>query len=61
MNPRPVNVEYISPYKLIITVADVKAKWFDMTPYLHFPVYQPLKDETFLQKSFNTIRNGCLG
>jgi hypothetical protein len=47
MNPRPVNVEYISPYKLIITFADGKAKQFDIKPYLHFPIYQPLQNEVF--------------
>ncbi len=51
MNPIPVNVEYISPYKLIITFADGKAKQFDIKPYLHFPVYQPLQNEMFCSKA----------
>jgi len=51
MNPRPVNVEYNSAYKLIITFVDGKVKLSDLKPYLHYPVYQTLKDEVFCSKA----------
>lgn len=34
MNPRAINVEYNSPYKLIITFTDEKVKILDLQPYI---------------------------
>lgn len=51
MNPRAVNVEYNSPYKLIITFSNGKVKEFDLLPYLHYPVYQPLRNELLCSKA----------
>lgn len=47
MNPKAVNVIYQKPYKLLITFDDHDQRIFNLKPYLEFPVYQPLKDESF--------------
>ncbi|MDQ6814772.1 MAG: DUF2442 domain-containing protein [Bacteroidota bacterium] len=51
MNPRPVNVEYKSPYKLLITFSNGNGRLFDLQPYLEYPVYNILKDESFCSKA----------
>jgi len=58
MNPRVVKVEYQSPYKLRLCFSDNKIKQFDLSPYLQYPVYQPLQDESFCSKArveFDTV------
>ena len=47
MNPRVKNAEYKKPYRLIITFLNGELKEFDFSPYLHYPVYEALQDETF--------------
>ncbi len=56
MNPRITSVQYQSPYKLILTFTNNEVKEFDLTPYLHYPVYQPLADESFCRKA-----KACMG
>ncbi len=51
MNPRAINVEYHSPFKLLVTFTNGEMKVFDLLPYLNFPVYQPLKNEQFCSKA----------
>jgi hypothetical protein len=58
MNPRPMHVTYVSPYKLIITFTDKKVKMFDLQPYLNFPIYQILQDESFCSKA--TVQHGTV-
>jgi hypothetical protein len=51
MNPRAIDVEYISPYKLQVTFSNQQVKLFDLQPYLHYPVYAALQDESFCSKA----------
>ncbi len=51
MNPRVINVEYKSPYKLKLYFNNNVVKQFDLSPYLQYPVYQALKDEAFCSKA----------
>lgn len=51
MNPRPKNVEYSSPHQLIISFEDGQVKQFDLKPYLHYPIYEDLQDESFCSKA----------
>ena len=51
MNPRIFSVRYQSPYKLILTFANQEVKEFDFMPYLNYPVYEVLKDESYCKKA----------
>ena len=58
MNPRVIHVSYQSPYKLLLTFSNREQKQFDLTPYLRYPVFQPLQNEAFCQKAkvcFGTV------
>jgi len=50
MNPRVKTVEYKSKYNLILTFENKEVKEFNLSPYLHYPVYELLNDETFCSK-----------
>ncbi len=50
MNPRVVKVNYQNSYRLIITFSNNEIKEFDLTPYLGFPVFESLQDESFCSK-----------
>jgi hypothetical protein len=52
MNPRVDLVHYESPYKLIITFSSKEVKEFDLTPFLKYPVYEKLQDESFCKTVF---------
>jgi len=56
MNPRIKTVTYKSPYKLILSFINGEQKEFDISPYLSYPVYKNLKDESFCSKvkTFNS-------
>jgi hypothetical protein len=58
MNPRIKNVEYKSKHKLILTFVNEELKEFDLTPYLAFPIYESLKDESFCKKA--SVFNGTV-
>lgn len=51
MNPRIISVVYKSKYKLLLTFSNKEIREFDFSSYLHYPVYQILKDEIFCQKA----------
>ena len=51
MNPRVRAVEYKSKYKLIITFQNNEVKEFNLSPYLHYPVFELLNDESFCSKA----------
>jgi hypothetical protein len=51
MNPRIKKVQYKSPYKLILLFDNEELKEFDMSPYLSYPVFKVLKDESFCRKA----------
>ncbi len=50
MNPRVIAAKYKSKYKIILTFSNKEVKEFDVSSYLDYPVYSPLKDESFCQK-----------
>ena len=50
MNPRVIAVKYESKYKTILTFSNKEVKEFNVSAYLNYPVYSPLKDENFCQK-----------
>ena len=51
MNPRVTAVEYKSKYKLLLTFENSELKEFNLSPYLHYPVFELLNDESFCSKA----------
>jgi len=58
MNPRIKNVVYKKPYKLILSFTNGEQKEFNLFPYLSYPVYEILKDESFCSNV--KIANGTI-
>ncbi|HEV8082574.1 MAG TPA: DUF2442 domain-containing protein [Chitinophagaceae bacterium] len=58
MNPGAKNVSYQSPHHLIITFTNGEVKKFDLRPYLDYPVYSDLKNESYCSKA--TVQNGTV-
>ena len=58
MNPRAKNILYKSPYNLIVTFTNGEVKIFDLQPYLDYPVYKELKNESYCSKA--TVENGTV-
>ena len=58
MNPRAKNISYKSPYNFIVTFTNGEVKKFDVKPYLNYPVYEELKNESFCSKA--TVQNGTV-
>ena len=50
MNPRVLTVEYKENYTLLIKITNNELKQFDLKAFLHYPVYEELKDEKFCKK-----------
>ena len=50
MNPKAISVKYKGDYQLLITFTDQEIKQFDLSSYINYPVYEPLKDEAFCKK-----------
>ena len=50
MNPRVKEVKYKSKYKLILTFENNELREFNLQPYLHYPVFELLNDESFCGK-----------
>lgn len=50
MNPRALSVVYLGGHQLLVTFTNKEVKQFDLTVYLHYPVFEPLKDENFCKK-----------
>jgi Protein of unknown function (DUF2442) len=51
MNPRIINVEPLENYKLKLKFTDNSIREFDMTPYLTYPAFEDLKEETLFKKA----------
>ncbi|MBP6022306.1 DUF2442 domain-containing protein [Ferruginibacter sp.] len=47
MNPRVQYVKYKQLHKLILTFTNGEVREFDMSGYLHYPVYSKLNDLAF--------------
>jgi hypothetical protein len=58
MNPRVLKVEYKGQYHLLLTFTNKEVRQFDLTNYLSYPIYQPLKDESFCRNV--RVVNGIL-
>lgn len=58
LNPRVETVEYQSGYRLQLKFANGEIKIFDLKPYLDYPVYQDLKDESFCAQA--SVFNGVV-
>jgi hypothetical protein len=58
MNPRAKNILYKSPYNLIVTFTNGEVKKFDLQPYLDYPVYKELKNESYCRKAI--VENGTV-
>ncbi len=51
MNPRVTQVKYESRYKLVLTFSNSEVKQFDFSNYLAYPIYTPLRDESFCRRA----------
>lgn len=49
MNPRPINVEPLEDYELLVTFQNGERKIFDTKPILSSPLYQLLKNKSFFK------------
>ena len=58
MNPKAKHILYKSPYILVITFTNGEVKELDLKPYLKYPVYEELKNESFCRKA--KIKNGTV-
>lgn len=58
MNPKAKNIIYKSPYNLIVTFTNGEVKKMNLKPYLEYPVYQELKNESFCSKA--KVQNGTV-
>ena len=58
MSPKAKKVEYESPYKIIVTFNNEEVKMFDLAPYLNYPIYEALKDESFCSNA--EVQNGVI-
>ena len=58
MNPRAKNIFYKSPYNLIVTFTNGEVKKFDLKPYLNYPVYEELKNESYCSRA--KVQNGTV-
>ena len=58
MNPRASQVKYKTPYLLIVDFDNMEKKEFDLEPYLKYPVYEKLQDESYCERAH--IKNGIV-
>jgi hypothetical protein len=58
MNPKAINIKYKSPYQFVITFDNNEKKIFDIQPYLNYPVYKKLQNESFCSSA--KIRDGIV-
>ncbi len=50
MNPRAKKVVYGNPYNLIVNFTNGEVKLLDLQPYLNYPIYETLQNESFCRK-----------
>ena len=53
-----INFKIITKFYLLLTFSTEEKRVLDFSPFLEYPVYSPLKDETFFEKAY--IDNGIL-
>jgi len=47
MNPRPISVETLDDFRLLITFQNYERKVFDVKPMLKLPMYEKLNNKGF--------------
>jgi hypothetical protein len=51
MNPGIKGVEYKSRHKFVLTFENGEVKECNLAPYLHYPLFELLNDESFCSKA----------
>lgn len=49
-SPNVIKVEALRDYRLLLTFDNKEIKIFDMVPYLRYPIFKALKDESEFHK-----------
>jgi len=52
MNPRAKGVKPLSQYVLEVEFTSGEIRRFDMKALLHYPIYQPLKEQSYFERVF---------
>lgn len=52
MNPRAKKAKALSGFQIEVEFTNGEIRYFDVTPLLSFPVYQPLKERNLFEKVF---------
>lgn len=52
MNPRAKSAKALNGFQIEVEFTNGEKRYFDVTPLLIFPVYQPLKTRTYFEKLF---------
>ena len=58
MNPRVKSVQCKIPYSLIVTFTNQEVKEFNIQPYLVYPIFNKLKDQSYFMKAH--VENGVV-
>ena len=58
MNPKAKEVSYQIPYQLLVSFTNGENRLFDLVPYLQYPVYENLQDETYCKKA--SVQDGIV-
>ena len=58
MLPEVIAVQPLADHHLLLTFENGEYKRFDMSPYLHYPVFQPLQNHGFF--SLATVNYGTV-
>jgi hypothetical protein len=58
MNPRAKHVQYKKPFTLLVVFDNNESREFDLMPYLSYPIYKELNDESFCAKVH--VQNGIV-
>lgn len=58
MNPRVEQLKFESSHTLLLTFTNKEVRIFDFGPYLSYPIYEVLKDESYFKKA--RVFNGTI-
>lgn len=50
MNPRPIAVESLQAFQLLVTFQNGEKQIFDMVPLLDLPLYEPLRNKNLFRQ-----------
>jgi Protein of unknown function (DUF2442) len=51
MNPRVTKITPLQNHQMHIVFSNDEHKLFDFTPYLHYPIYEPLVNQVFFSSA----------